>query len=1014
MIFSPFLVIGIGAAYLTLLFAIAYFTDKGWLPRKLVDHPVVHVLSIGVFACSWAYYGAIDLANEYGYGALAYYMGIGGLFIFAPMLLSPLFRLIRLYQLGSLADLLVFRYRGKSVGAVVTICMLMAVLPLLALQIQAVADTVQILTRSPISGDVDSTTANPVFAVIFCLGIAIFSALFGAGRDQHRGLVTALAFESIVKLVALSAVGLFAVYGVFGGLPQLQWWLVLHPENLEVLHTPIHDTSSHTLLLMFFSTAIALPHVFHMAFRENNKISTIRLASWGIPLYLLIISLPIYPILWAGFQIGTDLAPEYFTLGVPLAAGKTGLTLLAFLGGLSAATGAMIVMTLSLTTMCLNHLILPVLRLDASEDFYGFLVWLRRAIMLGLLTLAFLFYAFLKGSQGLTNLAIVAFVETMQFLPGILAVLYWPLANRNGLLAGLVVGSSIWSIGLLFPMLFDRFRILDFPLQPHSHLIIELGMNQWSTIGVWAFCLNGIVFIVVSLLTEQSAQEKNSAEISSMDSLNRPMRRELSIASAQEIKQRLTGSLGEHIANTEVDRALLELELPSDETRPYALRRLRDKLEANISGLIGSALAHEMMDRLLPYQTAETPVTEDIYYAETQLNQYRHHLTGLAAELDNLRRYHRQILEDLPMAICSLGNDEEVVMWNHAMENLTEIPAHEVLGSSLTALPEPWRSLIQHFFVGDREHLYKQRITLNGMPHWINLHKADIAHSLSHQQDGYRQDGQVILLEDLTETQRLEEELIHSERLASVGRLAAGVAHEIGNPVTGIACLAQNLEADSADQEAQETARQILSQTQRITTIVRTLVNFSHSGTIQSNPEAHNTEPETHQPVNLYQCAKEAIHLLTLDKSGPTVTFINNIPPGIRASGNDQRLTQVMINLFSNAKDASENNGRIWASASIKGHSVILKITDEGSGIPKEYLPHIFEPFFTTKEAGVGTGLGLALVYSIIEEHYGTIQVTSPAFTDQDSANNLSTNAPSFNKHGGTCFTITLAAAATG
>lgn len=116
--------------------------------------------------------------------------------------------------------------------------------------------------------------------------------------------------------------------------------------------------------------------------------------------------------------------------------------------------------------------------------------------------------------------------------------------------------------------------------------------------------------------------------------------------------------------------------------------------------------------------------------------------------------------------------------------------------------------------------------------------------------------------------------------------------------------------------------------------------------------------------------------------------------PGTTVSGNEQRLTQVMINLFSNAKDASKNGGRIWATSQIKDLFVIIKITDEGSGIPAEHLSQIFEPFFTTKEAGVGTGLGLALVYSIIEEHYGNIQVKSPAFAD-----------------GGTCFTITLASA---
>lgn len=993
MTFSADLIIGLGACYLVLLFLIAWLTEAGvshgWLPRSVIEHPAVQVLAMGVFACSWAYYGAIDLANEYGYGALAYYMGIGGLFIFAPMLLSPLFRLVRLYQLGSLADLLVFRYRGRRVGALITLCMLLSVLPLMALQIQAVADTVQILTHKPVQGDPDSVKSDSGVALIFCIGLAIFSALFGASREQHRGLVSALAVESVIKLVVLSVIGLFAVYGVFGGLPQLQWWLVLHPENQEVLHSPIRDTSSHTLLLLFFATAIAMPHIFHMALRENTRLSTLRYASWGIPLYLLIISLPIYPILWAGFETGTLLPPEYFTLGVPLAMGNAPLTLLAYIGGLSAATGAMIVITLSLSTMCLNHLILPALRIDGSNDFYGFLLWLRRSVIVIILLLAFLFYYILDDSQGLSNLAMAGFVESMQFLPGILAVLYWPLANRQGLMAGLITGSAIWFIGILCPMLIDDLRLL---VIPGTNMFIYLGMNNWSLIAVLAFCLNSIVFIVVSLLTEQRAEEKHSAEISSIDSLNTPMRRELDVTSAQEIKQRLATSLGERMATLEVNRALRELELPQDEQRPYALRRLRDRLEANISGLIGAALAHEMMDRLLPYRSPNLPLTEDIYFAETRLNQYRHHLTGLAAELDNLRRYHRQILEDLPMAICSVGNDEEVVMWNQAMAALTGIPSEQVLGSKLGALPEPWRELLQPFFKQDRSRVYKQRILLKNKPHWINLHKADIADGSAE-----KQDGQVILIEDVTETQQLEEKLIHSERLASVGRLAAGVAHEIGNPVTGIACLAQNLESDSADRETQDAARQILGQTQRISNIVRTLVNFSHSG---QTPD--HSDSDAHRPVELHHCAEEAIHLLCLDKSGPTITYVNAIPADVQVTGNDQRLTQVMINLLTNARDASQPGNRIWIEAVRHEQQVILTVTDEGAGIPAEYQGRLFDPFFTTKEAGSGTGLGLALVYNIIEEHYGSIRVTSPVFPERAASG-----------HGGTRFTITLNAAGT-
>jgi PAS domain S-box-containing protein len=965
----------VGAGYVALLFTLAWLAEKEILPTAITGHPIMYVMSLGVFACAWAFYGAIDLANEYGYGALAYYMGTGGLFIFAPLLLSPLFRLVRLYQLGSLADLLVFRFRSRGIGALTTLCMLAGVLPLLALQIQAVADTVHIMTSEVVLGDPDSNQPSNMAAIVFCIVVGSFSGVFGASRKEHRGLVTVLAFESILKVIALAAVGLFAVYGVFGSLPKLQWWLVLHPENIEALHTPIRPTAQHTLLLLFFSTAVAMPHVFHMGFRENDKLSTIKLASWGIPLYLLIMSLPIFPILWAGFEIGTDLGPEYFTLGVPLAAGNEGLSLLAYLGGLAAATGAMIVITLALTTMCLNHLLLPVLNPLGSRDFYGLLVWLRRAMITSILILAYSFYYLLESSQGLSNLAIIAFIETMQFLPGILAVLYWPRANRTGLLAGLSTGSLIWFVGLLIPMI-TNLRSLNLPI---FELSINLGMEYWSDIAIWALAGNTVVFVIVSLLTKASEAEENSASICSIDSLNTPLRRELDVTSAVEVKERLAERLGSGLAADEVDRALEELQLPLDETRPYALRRLRDRLEANLAGLMGSALAYEMIDRLLPYQTTSAPVTEDIYFSETQLNQYRNHLSGLAAELDNMRRYHRQMLEDLPMGICSLGNDAEVVMWNKAMENMTMIPASDVTGSNIQSLPEPWRDLIKGFFEGNNQHLYKQQITLSGKPHWINLHKANIGDVLNQ-----KQDGQVIMLEDLTETQRLESELVHSERLASVGRLAAGVAHEIGNPVTGIACLAQNLQHETEPDEITDTASQILTQTDRISTIVRTLVNFSHSG----SPE------KEHDPVDLFHCTEEAINLLKLHRSAGNIKYINNLEAGTMILGDDQQMIQVFINLIGNARDASPDNGHVWIDCEQEENRLKLHVTDEGCGIPRENLEHLFDPFFTTKEAGEGTGLGLALVYNIIEDHYGSIQVTSP-FPEEGQT--------------GTRFTITLA-----
>jgi len=340
-------------------------------------------------------------------------------------------------------------------------------------------------------------------------------------------------------------------------------------------------------------------------------------------------------------------------------------------------------------------------------------------------------------------------------------------------------------------------------------------------------------------------------------------------------------------------------------------------------------------------------------------------LTGLAAELDALRRYHRQTLQELPMGVCSLAKDQEILMWNRALEELTEIPALQVVGSRLSTIAEPWRSLLGDFIEQPDEHLHKQRLAHNGHRRCLNLHKAAIAEPLAPGNSGL-----VLLVEDLTETQQLEDRLVHSERLASIGRLAAGVAHEIGNPITGIACLAQNLRDErEGDGEIVEISAQIIEQTKRVSHIVQSLMSFAHAGERQ------------HQlyPVSLAQVTQDAIGLLSLNRNRTEVQFLNLCHPDHVAEGDPQRLAQVLINLLSNARDASPPGGVIRVTSEVAEQTVYLTVEDEGSGIPKEIQDRLFEPFFTTKDPGEGTGLGLALVYSIIEEHYGQIDIDSPA-----------------------------------
>src|SRR5690606_24025560 len=207
--------------------------------------------------------------------------------------------------------------------------------------------------------------------------------------------------------------------------------------------------------------------------------------------------------------------------------------------------------------------------------------------------------------------------------------------------------------------------------------------------------------ISLSLMTRQTEEEAYSAALCEADELSHPVRQALDAHSADDFKARLSKPLGKVTASREVDIALKHLSLNTAERRPYALRRLRDQVEANLSGLMGIHVASEIMDNNLPYKLAETRDTVDINLIENRLSQYRSHLTGMAAELNNLRLYHRKTLQELPMAVCSLGRDKEILMWNKAMERLTRIGADDVIGSRLDDLVQPWCELLYNFSEGD-------------------------------------------------------------------------------------------------------------------------------------------------------------------------------------------------------------------------------------------------------------------------------------------------------------------------
>jgi len=947
-----------GIVYLLILFFIAYATELRWIPERVVRHPATYALSLGVYATSWSFYGSVGFAQSNGFNFLAIYIGVTLAFILVPVLFAPILRLVRDYQLTSLADVLAFRYRSQLAGVLVTVFMIFGIFPYIALQILAVTESVQILTEE----------APPhLLALGFCVTLTLFAILFGARhispREKHEGLVVAIAFESLVKLFALCTVGVFAVFGVFGGLGGLERWLDANPEALEALYRPAREGPWTTLVLLAFCAALLLPRQFHMAFTENVEPRSLFVASWAFPLLLLLLNLFIPVILWAGGELQAGPNPDYYVLGITLSAENRLLTLLAFIGGVSAASAMMIVTTLALSSMCLNHLLLPASYPDPGVDLYRWLLWGRRTLIAFIILMGYGFYLVLEHNQGLVQLGLISFVAVAQFLPGIVGLLFWQRATRAGFIAGLLAGAVIWALTLLLPLL-NRSGLVVFDLDL-AYLAGGAGTDPWFFSTATSLASNGLLFVVVSLCTRQSAEEREAAEACATSTLSLPSGGAVSAASAQEFKEQLALILGPEAASHEVDQALADLGMPADERSPAALRRLRERIERNLSGLMGPMLARMIVDeRLQTNASARTVLADNVRFIEERLEHSETRLQGMAAQLDGLRRYHQQVLRDLPVGACSLSPDRKVVSWNLAMERISGIARRAARDLHVSELPAPWCDIFKALLDGPDRHRHKLRLAIDGRPRWLNLHKAAIEEPQAPGGLG----GTVILVEDLTEVQLLEAELAHSERLASIGRFAAGVAHEVGNPLTGIACLAQNLHSESSDGAARETSRQILEQTSRISGIVHTLVDFSHGGAPAG---------QTQRAVGVRGCIDEAARLVSLTRTGKQVLIDNACPEDLQVEGDRPGLLQVFVNLLSNACDASRAGGGVEIRAAANGAFVEVDVSDRGEGIPPAILEHVFEPFVTTKPPGQGTGLGLHVVYNIVREHGGHVSVAS-------------------------------------
>jgi signal transduction histidine kinase len=365
---------------------------------------------------------------------------------------------------------------------------------------------------------------------------------------------------------------------------------------------------------------------------------------------------------------------------------------------------------------------------------------------------------------------------------------------------------------------------------------------------------------------------------------------------------------------------------------------------------------------------------DDSYLTESILAIQGNQLTGIASELNRLRIHHREILDNLPIGVMSVDEKGEILKWNQTLQSYTGIPESTAVGSLVTDLPNPWHSQILLFLTTDQNASKVIEIELAGQNRWFGLQKS--TSSIVESSDGQlsEETGEdlieeiIILFEDHTEAMLLTKTSIDNQRLASAGRLAAGVAHEIGNPLTGITCLAQDLKRESKTPQTDNYADQILSQTDRINRIIKSLISFTKGGDMDlANPST----------VSITAVVEEAIDLLQLDREKTPVDYRCAIERDFSIWADQHQLVQIFVNLLSNARDASAEGDPVLIETKVEEHSAKVIVRDRGQGIPEQIRPHLFEPFVSSKDPGEGAGLGLWIVFNLAEKIGAKISIES-------------------------------------
>ena len=671
------LVVGVSFAYLGLLFAIAYYGDKrAEQGRSLVNNPYIYTLSIAVYCTSWTFYGSVGRAAKAGLDFLPIYLGPTLVYVLWSFVLVKIIRICKVHRITSIADFVSSRYgKNFALGSLVTIIAVIGTTPYISLQLKSIATSFNLLVG--FQNPNIATYGNPFgidTTLLVAIALALFAILFGTrhieSSEHHEGLVAAIAFESLVKLFAFLAVGLFVTFSVFDGFGDLFYQARAHGlSHLFVVSDDQGYGQWMTMTILSMAAILFLPRQFYITAVENRDETQLRTAVWLFPLYLLVINIFVLPIAIGGkiAFAGTASDADMFVLTVPIYFGQSQLAMFAFIGGLSAATSMVIVAAIALSTMVCNNLVMPLLlrwewvSIKERGDLSVLLLAIRRASILIILLLGYGYFRIASESYSLVTIGLVSFAAAAQFAPAIIGGIFWKGGSSKGALTGLSLGFLVWLYTLLLPSFAQSGWLpINFIsdglfgiqiLKPYALFGLE-GFDNLSHALFWSMVANIGGYVIVSLWGGMTHIERLQGRLF-VDVFDDALGREdsrfwqgtVTVSSLQELIGRFVGrerAGRDFILFAEARNMTLK---PDD----IADNKTLAHAESLLSGAIGAATARVIIGSMIKGENVSFNEVFQILDETTQVIEYSRMLEVKSAELEEtsqkLQRANKRLKE---------------------------------------------------------------------------------------------------------------------------------------------------------------------------------------------------------------------------------------------------------------------------------------------------------------------------------------------------------------------------------